>query len=251
MRRNDRDLLRYALWLGVLSTAKANQEYFGLPTTWVFHLTLNSLLLFLPEIVRGTERVLDLDARARQKRDFVSTAYGTLEDAVVENPNYTLYVAPVALAYMVSHPRFNIYKGEWSKLRLFGFGLDALPHALTAFAFTRLMMDTLAAFRHHTPREAAWRSLAEDADEKSGVIAGALLIGASALYESGEYAIHQEELRETGGDESRINLIWSAQDTLFDLLSNALGWLAAVALRPPARGKVKPKGANALRRERV
>lgn len=251
MRRNDRDLLRYALWLGVLGTANANRKYFGLPTTWVFHLTLNSLLLFLPEIVRGTNRVLDLDARARQKRDLVSTAYGTIQDAVAENPNYALYVAPVALAYMVSHPRFNIYKGEWSKLRLFGFGLDALPHSLTAFAFTRLMMETLAAFRHHTPRDAAWRTPAEKADDNSGVIAGALLIGASTLYESGEYAIHQEEMRETGGDESRINLIWSAQDTLFDLLSNALGWLAAVTLRPPARGKVMKMGANAFQRERA
>jgi hypothetical protein len=251
MRRKDRKLLRYALWLGVAGTAYANRKHFGLPTTWVFHLTLNSLFLFLPEIVRGSNRALNLEARAKRREDFVSTAYGTIQDAVVENPNYGFYVAPVALAYMVSHPRFNIYKGAWSELRLLGFGLDALPHSLTAFAFTRLMMDTLAAFRRHTPRDASWRALADHADENSDTIAGALLIGASTLYESGEYAIHQEEMRETGGDESRINLMWSAQDTLFDLLSNALGWVAAVALRHPKRKIVVTTDANAFGRERV
>ena len=71
----------------------------------------------------------------------------------------------------------------------------------------------------------------ESVDKHSEALAGALLIGASALYEGGEYAIHNEELRETGGDESKINLVWSAQDTIFDLMSNTLGWLVAALLR--------------------
>jgi hypothetical protein len=69
-------------------------------------------------------------------------------------------------------------------------------------------------------------------------------VGASALYEAGEYWIHVEELRETGGDETKINLVWSAQDTLFDILSNALGWLAALFLRGGApsasHGRARP-----------
>lgn len=231
MRRNENGWLRLLLWLGVLYTARANQKYFGLPTTWVFHLTLNTFTLCLPEIVRGTGTILQLDARAKQKRDFVTTAHATIEDAVVTNPNYAWYVAPVALAYIVSHPHFNIYKGDWAKVRLFGFGLDALPHSSTAFAFTQLVMDTLSAFRKHTPRDASWRALAVMADKHAGNLAGAFLIGASALYETGEYAINQEELRETGGDESKINLVWSAEDTLFDLMSNTLGWLTAVLVR--------------------
>lgn len=225
------DLLRYVLWCGVLYTANANRKYFGLPTTWVIHLTLNSFSLFLPEWLRLANVLLQLDARTKHKRAFRATAHATLQDAVVNNPNYALYVAPVALAYMVSHPKFNIYKGEFAKMRLFGFGLDAIPHSTTAFAFTNLMIDTLAAFRRHTPANASWRELAERADEYSGNLAGAFLIGASALYEAGEYAINQEELRETGGDESKINLVWSAQDTLFDVMSNALGWVAAVVIR--------------------
>ena len=231
MKPKPTDLLRYALWLGVVNTANANRKFFGLPTTWVFHLTLNSFILFLPEIVRGTNRLLQLDARSRQKRGFVTTLQGTIQDAVVDNPNYAFYVAPVALAYMVSHPHFNIYKGSLADIRLFGFGLDAIPHSTTAFAFSLLVMDTLDAFARNTPRDASWRPLAESVDKHSEALAGALLIGASALYEGGEYAIHNEELRETGGDESKINLVWSAQDTIFDLMSNTLGWLVAALLR--------------------
>lgn len=238
-------LLRYALWLGVLNTARANRNYFGLPTTWVFHVTLNSWFLLLPEIVRAIEQVAPLDARTKQKRNFVSTARAAVREIVVENPNYALYVAPVALAYIVSHPNFNIYKGDLGRIRLFGFGLDAIPHSLTAFTFTLLVMDTLNAFLRHTPREASWRSLAERANEQSSSVAGALLLGASALYESGEYAIHEEELRETGGDESKINLVWSLQDTVFDLISNTLGWVAAVLLRPGTRS---PKRSPSSRR---
>lgn len=241
MKPKSTDLLRYALWLGVVFTANANRKFYGLPTTWVFHLTLNSFILFLPELYRGAANVLRLDARASSERDiitategklgFLSAAHGMMQDAVVNNSQYALYVSPVALAYVVSHPQFNIYKGELAELRVGGFGLDALPHSLTAFAFTNLVMDALSAFHQHAPPDAAWYPLAARADEHSAVLAGALLASASALYESGEYAIHEEELRETGGDASKINLVWSAQDTLFDLMSNTLGWLGAYLLR--------------------
>lgn len=228
--------MRYALWLAVLNTANANRKFFGLPTTWVFHVTLDSFILFLPEILQALDEFIPFDEGAKQKRGLVQSVRATLREAVVENPNYALYVAPVALAYIVSHPKFNIYKGDYAKVRFLGFGLDAIPHSLTAFAFTNLVIDTLAAFRRNTPKDAAWRPLAERADDHAGNIAGAFLIGASALYEAGEYAIHEEELRETHGDESKINLVWSVQDTLFDVLSNTLGWLAAVLVRRP-KGK--------------
>ncbi len=235
------DLLRYILWLGVLYTANANRKFFGLPTTWVIHLTLNSFILFLPEIVAGTNKILQLDARAQERRDFISTAHATIQEVVVQNPNYALYVAPVALAYIVSHPHFNIYKGELGKIRFFGFGLDALPHSSTAFTFTLLLMETLTAFRRHTPVNASWRALAQRAGAQSEMLAGAFLAGASLLYESGEYAIHEEEMRETGGDVNKINLVWSAQDTLFDILSNTLGWLAAVAFNRVRADKQRQK----------
>ena len=181
--------------------------------------------------MKSAADLFQLDARAKEKRDLLSTVYRTLDDAVVNSPKYALYVAPVPLAYMVSHPHFNIYKGDWAKLRFLGFGLDAIPHSTTAFGLTNLVIDTLAVFRHHTPHNAAWHPLAVHADRHSRLIAGAFLVGASALYESGEYEIHIEELRETHGDESKINMEWSVQDTLFDLISNALGWLAGVILR--------------------
>jgi len=214
------DLLRYALWFGVLGVAHANRKHFGLPTTWVFHASFNTFFLLLPEIYRGAARVLNLEAHARRQRD-----------TVVDNPHYALYTAPVALAYMVSHPRFNIYKGTWAKLRLLGFGLDAIPHATTAFGFSSLIFDALAALCHHTPRHVPLRASVEWAADHAEWLAGALLVGASVIYETGEFAIHNEELRETGGDESKINMEWSSKDMLFDLLSNTLGWFAAVLFR--------------------
>ena len=243
MKIKSSDLLRYGLWLGVVNTANANRKYYGLPTTWVFHLTLNSFILFLPELYRGAARVLQLDARAKAKRDFISAAHGMMRETVVENPHYALYVAPVPLAYMVSHPKFNIYKGELAKLRLFGFGLDAIPHSATAFGFTNLVMQALAAFRRNTPVNAKWYPLAARADRHSALVAGSVLASASALYESGEYAIHEEELRETNGDLSKINLVWSAQDTLFDLMANTLGWLAAIGLHSRKRGASQKEAA--------
>jgi hypothetical protein len=235
MKPNCTDLLRYALWLGVVGTANANRKYYGLPTTWVFHLTLNSLLLFLPELYRGASKLWRFDARARYQRDVISAVHGMIQDTMVNNPQYALYVSPVPLAYIVSHPKFNIYKGHLAELRLFGFGLDAIPHSATAFGFATFVMEALHALRRHAPQEARWYPYAARADQHSAVIAGALLASASAVYESGEYAIHEEELRETGGDITKINLVWSAQDTLFDLMSNTMGWLAAVLVRARKR----------------
>lgn len=245
MKPKTTDLLRYALWLGVVGTANANRKHFGLPTTWVVHLTLNSFVLFLPELYRGAAAVLQLDARAQEKRDFISAAHGMVQDTVVNNPNYALYVSPVALAYMLSHPQFNIYKGDLAELRVLGFGLDAIPHSATAFAFTNLMIDALHAFHKHSPETAAWYPLADRADRHSAMVAGTLLASASALYESGEYAIHQEEMRETGGDINKINLMWSAKDTLFDLMSNTMGWLAAAILRTRTSRKKQSARARA------
>lgn len=226
MRLKAEDVFRYVLWAGVAYTANANRKYFGLPTTWVFHITLNSTILLLPELVRAFEsRDSLMRAGRKDSGDLDKAIRGMMRDAVAENPNYGPYVAPLALAYMVSHPRFNIYKGDWGRLRLFGFGLDALPHSMTALGFTLLVGDALAAFRRNTPANARWRRLAEKADENAAWIAGSLLVGASAAYELGEYSIHNEELRETGGDESRINMEWSARDTVFDLIANTVGWL--------------------------
>lgn len=238
------DLVRYGLWVAVLNTANANRKYFGLPTTWVFHVTLNSLILFLPELYAGTAKFLSLDEHAAQNEDFASAVHRMMQDAVVNNPHYGWYVAPVPLAYTVSHPNFNIYKGKWAKRRFLGFGLDAIPHSTTAFGFTNLVSEALAAFSRHTPRKAAWRPLARRANRHSGLIAGALLASASALYETGEYEIHQEELRETGGDETRINMEWSATDTVFDLMSNTIGWLAGMAWGQAKSKKSMPKRAG-------
>lgn len=223
-------VLRYLLWLAVLGTANANRLYFRLPTTWVFHVSFNTLFLLLPELYSGFIHLLRLFRLSPP-----AAPRAVIEEAVVENPRYPTYVAPVALAYIVSHPRFNIYKGPLARLRLFGFGLDALPHAATAFGFTNLLMDILAALVRNAPPRAAWRQAAVWAEQNGALVAGSFLAGASALYELGEFMIRKEELRETGGDVRRVNMEWSLRDMVFDLVSNTLGWLAAIALRrrPP------------------
>lgn len=231
MKPRPTDLLRFALWLGLANTANANRKYYGLATTWVFHLALDSFILCLPEILSVANKLLRLDARSARQRGLVAAWQGALDDAVINNPNYALYVAPVVLAYIVSHPRFNIYKGDYANIRLLGFGLDAIPHAVTAFAFTNLVVDTLAAFRSNTPADASWRRVAEFGDDHAIMLAGALLLGVSAAYEFGEYEIHESEMRVTGGDVTRINLVWDAKDTLFDLVSNTLGWVAGALVR--------------------
>jgi hypothetical protein len=117
-------LLRYVLWLGVLNTSNANRKHYRMPTTWVAHLTFNSLTLFLPELYRVV-------ARRPKKRgsldSLLSTADGVMRDVVVNDPRYAIYVAPAAVAVIVAHPRYNIYKGKLGKLRFLGFGLDSIP----------------------------------------------------------------------------------------------------------------------------
>lgn len=223
-------MLRYILWLGVLNTSNANRKYYGMPTTWVAHLTFNTFSLFLPEIYQLLARLGQPRGNARQQNELLKTVDRVIRDAVVDDPRYGIYVAPAAVAVIVAHPQFNIYKGELGKLNFLGFGLDAIPHSTTAFGFSNLIFSVLRALRCHTPRDAAWRDAAVWADAHADLVAGLLLVGASAIYETGEYLIHNEELRETSGDETKINMEWTAENTVFDLISNTFGWLAAVLL---------------------
>ena len=154
-------------------------------------------------------------------------------------------MAPVTLAYVVSHPDFNIYRGAMGEWRCLGFGLDSIPHSLTAAALTTLVYDGLTALRLHTPAQAAIAPLVAVGYQQRVALAALILAGLTTFYEYSEYSIHQEELRATGGDESRINMLWDAEDTAKDIASNALGWLAATlvhlararrALATPAQG---------------
>ena len=141
-----------------------------------------------------------------------------------------LYVAPLAAGYLLSAPWLNIYKGRLGDLRAAGFGLDALPHAATAFALVALVDDLLAMVAGQSrPDEPLGRRLQQLNRHRRAVSAAALTL-ATLTWELGEYRIHRHELSRRG-DAAAINMQWGLADTLTDCAANALGWLLAVTRR--------------------
>src|SRR6476661_7137632 len=141
-------LLRYLILASVAYTANANRKHFGLATTWVIHLTGNGIALLLPDILRLVDRITppgdSPDSKVDRLRAF-------LNEVVVENPAYVGYVAPVALAYTVSHPQFNIYSGAIGAKRVLGFGADSIPHSAAGFSLTSLVNRMVEAAPSYVP----------------------------------------------------------------------------------------------------
>ena len=115
--------------------------------------------------------------------------------------------------------------------RIAGFGLDSIPHAATAYALSQLIADTLDALARHTPAGTPLAGPIRWAQARGDVLSGTALALVTLIYETGEWIIHNSELRATGGDASKINMEWSIPDTLTDACSNMAGWLFAVAVR--------------------
>lgn len=226
------DVARWLLWGGVLTSALANKRHFGLPSTWVFHTLGNTITLLLPDLLRAAALAgRRADAPSLGNAGRLAPIELTLRDLVARNPAYVLYVAPLALGYIVSHPRFNIYKGAWAELRLAGFGLDSIPHATTAWALTALVMDAIDTLAGHIPPTAPGAALARWAEARRAAIAASTLGLLTIGYETAEWAIHNAELRATGGDPSRINMEWSLPDTMMDVAANLGGVTLALALK--------------------
>lgn len=221
---NYSDGLRYLLLGGVAATAEANRRHYHLTTTWLPHLLIDAAVLLLPEAVRR------LPNRAGAQSSEQAGLRGALQALVCDNPRYALYVTPLVLGYLTSNPHFNIYKGQLGQLRVYGFGLDAIPHSTTAFALTALVWDAAEQATHHCTGDGVSAQLADWAYRRPALASGLVLALATLVWELGEYRIHQHELACRGSAEA-INMQWSPSDTLFDCLSNALGWAAAVAWR--------------------
>ncbi len=219
--------IRLGLWLSLLVSADANRRHYGLPTTWVPHTVGNTIGLALPEIVVGLDRLL---ATIAPDSATLQGLRATAREVTTAAPGWAVTMAPVTLAYVVSHPQFNIYKGELGELRLLGFGLDALPHSATAFSLTHLVYQGVEALAAHMPSQAGLAPLARLLDRHPVLVSSLVLAGLTAFYEVGEYRIHQAELAATGGDVSRINMVWDVDDTAHDIVSNLVGWLVATWL---------------------
>jgi hypothetical protein len=227
------DLARYSLWCGVAVTAAANRRAYRMTTTWLPHFAANTLSLLLPDLLRVAlpsghpAQSQPPGSRRRLLRD-------TLATTVRDNPAYVLYAAPLAAGYLLSAPWLNIYKGELGELSLAGFGLDALPHATTAYALTALVGETLAAAAELAAPDDSVGDILRWLDERGELVSGAALVLATLVWELGEYRIHRHELVQRGSAEA-INMQWSMADTVTDCLANAAGWLIAVALQRSGR----------------
>lgn len=231
------DLWRYVLWFAVAETALENRREYRMATTWLPHLLTNTASLFLPDLFRlltPSERALDT-ANGEDPSDF-EVVEQTIVAVVRDNPNYAGYVTPLALGYILSHPRFNIYKGEMAEIRVAGLGLDALPHSATAYGLVALSADTIETAARVVPKKNVFSPLIQWAARNPGLVTGLVLGTATLFWEYSEYRVHQHELKERGGDVTKINMQWSMEDTIRDCVANALGWAAAMLFRR-ARGR--------------
>ena len=218
-----RDALRYGLWALMAQTALANRQYYRMTTTWLPHLLTNSLSLLLPDVARR------LFAAKHKPRNIVED---TLITMVGDNADYVIYAAPLALGYIVSHPRFNIYKGDWAKLRVAGVGLDAIPHTATAFALTALIVDTLDTMGERETHEGLLADFVRWGDQHPALLTSGILALITLIWEYGEYRVHEHEIQQRGSAEA-INMQWSVQDTIVDICSNFVGCIAALLWHRP------------------
>jgi hypothetical protein len=226
------DLLRYALWLAVAETAFENRQEYHMTTTWLPHLLTNSLALLLPEAFRIVTPPADaIDAANGAHPSDVEMIGQTVVTMVRDNPAWVGYVTPLALGYILSHPRFNIYKGKMGDLRVAGLGLDALPHGATAYGLVALSADTVAAAEQVVPRRNRFAPLIRWAARHPSIFTGLVLALVTLVWEYSEYRVHKHELRQKGGDITRINMQWSMADTVRDCVANGLGWAAAMVVR--------------------
>lgn len=227
------DLLRYGLWCGIVVTAEGNRRKYHMATTWLPHLATNTLSLLLPDVyrllVRPRRRTPAQCAPPRslagEARDLIGATLTTL---LCDQPEYVLYVAPLALGYLLSSPWFNIYKGDLAELHLAGFGLDALPHASTAFALTALVRDAAQTFGDLAKDSDTLGAAARWIERHQAAISAAILTLATLFWELGEHRIYKHELARRGS-RRRINMQWSVSDTAYDCAANAIGWLLATA----------------------
>jgi hypothetical protein len=217
-----RDIFRYVLWLIVAFTAFSNRRHYRMFTTWLPHLATNSLSLLLPDLVR-----LILYRNGQRRAEPRSIIEDTLMTMVHENPDYPVYVTPLALGYIVSHPKFNIYKGRLGQMRFAGFGLDALPHSATAFALSALTVDTLEVMGDHRQFDGPLARFLQWGSQNPTLVSLGVLGGVTLFWEYGEYRMYLYEMS-LRGDRESINMQWDAEDTARDIVTNSLGWAVAM-----------------------
>ncbi len=213
------DLIRYGIWGVLAATADANRREYHMSTTWLPHLVTNSITLLLPDALR---------LLIPKKRKPANLVEDVMDKMVRDNPKYAVYVAPLAAGYILSHPKFNIFKGDMGDIRVAGLGLDAIPHSATGFALTALVQDTLQTAAEIEPtNKSSLARFVRWCNQHPGLVTFGILGGLTFFWEYGEYSVHQHEMELQDGDINKINMMWSAEDTARDVIANFLGWAAA------------------------
>ena len=216
------DFLRYAIWGVVAATADANRREYHMSTTWLPHLVTNTITLLLPDALR-----LLIPTKPKP----ANLVEDVMDEMVRDNPRYVTYVAPLAAGYILSHPKFNIFKGEMGDIRIAGLGLDAIPHAATGFALTSLIYDTLETACELEPRnKSLFAKFVRSCNQQPALVSLGVLSALTFFWEYGEYRVHYHELELREGDITKINMMWSAEDTTRDVIANILGWVIAALL---------------------
>ena len=216
------DFLRYGVWGVLAATADANRREYHMTTTWLPHLVVNSVALLLPDVLR-------LLIPASRKPD--NLVEGVMDEMVRDNPKYVTYVFPLAAGYILSHPKFNIFKGDMAEIRIAGLGLDAIPHGATGFALSALVEDTLETAAKLEPAGSSpLASLIHTLNKRPALVSFGVLSALTFFWEYSEYRVHVHELELQKGDVSKINMMWSADDTARDVIANFLGWIIAALL---------------------
>ncbi|HVO42072.1 MAG TPA: hypothetical protein VMT34_05605 [Aggregatilineales bacterium] len=230
------NVLRYGLWLGLLATADANRrEYKGMTTPWLPHLVLNTLILLLPDLYHLLPQPGDGRSMAEQT---YRLAHDLIGAAAEDNPDYAEYIAPVTIGYLLSHPRFDIYKGDLGKIRILGFGLDAIPHGLAGYTLTRLTRRTTYYAARRIGPDTWIGKLLRWGDRHPVLLTLMALSAATTLWEGEEYAVHNYELAQRDNDPTKINMQWDIEDTERDAAANIIGW--ALGILAELRSKKYP-----------
>ncbi|MEP7284674.1 MAG: hypothetical protein ABI947_02765 [Chloroflexota bacterium] len=229
------DLMRYVLWGGIVATADANRREYHMATTWLPHLLTNTFTLLLPDLYR---LLIPQGRDTKMLPPLVAEAEQTLSAMIRDNAAYVVYVLPLAAGYILSHPRFNIYKGDLAKIQLAGFGLDAIPHSATAAALTTLICDTVDTASTLPMTKNILTDVIHESSQAPAATSGVILALVTLWWEVGEYLIYRHEMA-SRGDMSKINMQWSLNDTLHDCVSNFTGWAVAMTLRSVLKSQRK------------
>ena len=199
------DLLRYGLWSAVAVTAARNRKEYGVPTAWLTHLAGNTVTLLLPDAMRLLRGQLDSIFSNPSAQALIRT----LDRRISQDPNYTAYVAPLALGFIASHADFSIYHGRWAERTILGFGPDSIPHASAAYALARLVSETVLTLAQELPDDAAVARPVAWAAQHVDALAISSVTIISIAWEVSEYLAHVAEIRTTGRAPDEVNMQWS------------------------------------------